>query len=603
MSGGPDYGVHPPVDGAVLERSRAWPAAAWISGLFCVVVCAVLLLHHAQLRTEDPLRSERLSQLKKQLLASPTDEALKERIRELDLQLRGRYFGFLQRTETGGWLLAGGILVFLVSLKMASREHPKLPMPQPDPDAPARATRAAVASLWSVGTVGLAAAAALVSLAFGYRSGIHERLALMKAGSEASALPGVGGVGKGDLPTPEEFAANWPRFRGPGGNGFTASTNFPVAWNNQPGAGVAWKSPVPAPGFGSPVVWNDRVVLSGGDRRHREIFCFDAAHGTLLWRHAVANVPGSPAEPPEVPDETGYAASTVATDGRRVYAIFANGDLAAVTLEGRPVWSKHLGAPKNPYGHAISLTTWEDRLIVQLDQGDAESGRSRLYAFDGASGDILWERPRPVPSSWATPIVIQAADQTQIITLGDPWVMAYAVTDGAELWRADCLYGEITPSPIFAGGLLFVISPSDRLLALRPDGRGDVSKTHLVWSAQDNVPDITSPVSNGELVFTVDSTGLLTCFDAAQGEKLWEQDLRMDCHASPTIAGDRLYVIGKEGGVIVARVARQFEELSRAECGEKVSASPALAREHIYIRGVTNLFCFGPPTDRLAQRE
>ncbi len=128
-------------------------------------------------------------------------------------------------------------------------------------------------------------------------------------------------------------------------------------------------------------------------RRKREVVCLDGKTGQMLWRQPVASVPGGPAQADEVPESTGYAASTMATDGRRVYVIFANGDCAAFTLEGKLVWSKSFGALKNPYGHATSLATWQDRLIVQLDQGDAEDDKSKLYALDGRTGQVRLAAP------------------------------------------------------------------------------------------------------------------------------------------------------------------------------------------------------------------
>src|SRR5208283_25199 len=156
--------------------------------------------------------------------------------------------------------------------------------------------------------------------------------------------------------------------------------------------------PVPSGGFNSPIVWNDRVFLSGGDAARHEVLCFSGQSGQILWRAAVTNVPGSPVKPAEVPESSGVAAATMATDGRRVYAIFANGDLAAFSLEGKLAWSKSFGALQNPYGHASSLVTWEGRLIVQLDQGESEQGKSRLYALDGRTGQVLWQQPRKLPS-------------------------------------------------------------------------------------------------------------------------------------------------------------------------------------------------------------
>ena len=213
----------------------------------------------------------------------------------------------------------------------------------------------------------------------------------------------------------------------------------------------------------------------------------------------------------------GWPASTVATDGRRVYAMFANGDLAAFDFDGKLAWSKYLAVPKNPYGHATSLLTWQDHVIVQFDQGEPEDQLSKLYAFDGATGAVVWQQPRPAGASWATPIVFDVGGQSQVITLAEPWVIAYAPKDGAEIWRANCLGSLVTPSPIFAGGTLFVINPSTKMQSIRPDGQGDVTKTHLGWVAEDGIPDVTSPVSNGELVFLLDSSGIVTCYDAKDG--------------------------------------------------------------------------------------
>ena len=394
-----------------------------------------------------------------------------------------------------------------------------------------------------------------------------------------------------DLPSPEEYRANWPRFRGPEGGGVSAQGDAPIACDIATGANIAWTADVPIAGFNSPVVWGDRVFLSGGGEAKCEVMCFDAQSGKILWRSAVPEAAGSPGKKSAVPDESGMAAPTVATDGRRVYAIFANGDLAAFNFDGVLAWSKHLGVPKNSYGHATSLLTWQDRVIVQFDQGEPDDKLSKLTAFDGVTGAVVWEQPRGVGASWATPILFDAAGKSQLVTLALPWVISYSPKDGAEIWRADCLDGEVTPSPIFAGGTLFIVSPLNKLQAIRPDGAGDVTKTHLGWMAEDGIPDVTSPVSNGELIFIVNSAGMMTCYDAKTGRKQWEQDFGDECKASPGIAGNRLYLITKKGVLVVAEVAREFKELARSPLGEPVFASPAFAPGKIFVRGVKHLIC------------
>ena len=575
-----------PESGARETKRHAWRLAAWIAGVFSALVGLTMLVGHLSARADDPLKSPRLKEYKEQLRTKPADEPLKQQIRQLDLQLRQRYFRQLSQRGSGVRLLLGGVAVFVLAVMQNARGAKQLPMPKPKPDDAGQVARSTALARWSVAASGTVIGALLFAASLGVGTSLPKGLA--DAGKPAPASESAAA----DAASPEALRQNWPRFRGADGSGVSAFTNAPVAWDPKSGAGIAWKTPAPASGFNSPITWGDRVFFSGGDAARREIFCLDSKTGQLLWRQALANVPGSP-QKADVPDSTGYAAATMATDGRRVYVIFANGDCGAFTLGGKPVWAKSFGALKNPYGHATSLATWRDRLIVQLDQGEPEEGKSKLYALDGRTGRIVWQRPRRVGSSWASPIVIEAAGKAQVITLAVPWVIAYAAADGAELWRVEGLNGEITPSPVFAGGLLLVASPSEKLMAIRPDGQGDVTKTHVAWTNEDNVPDVTSPISNGELVFTVTTSGLLTAFDAKDGKKLWEHDYDMECHASPSLAANRLYLLSQKGTVAVVEAARRFKEVARVEMGDAFHASPAFAPDRIFLRGVTNIWCLG----------
>jgi len=408
-----------------------------------------------------------------------------------------------------------------------------------------------------------------------------------------AALAGASLAVAADLPPPEQYRANWPRFRGPEGAGVYASGDVPVTCNGETGENIAWKVDVPMEGFSSPIVWGDQIFLSGSHETRCEVMSFDVVTGRLQWRERVTKMINGADPMPKAPEGSGMAAGTLATDGRRVYAMFADGKLEALDFAGKELWFHGLGTPKNIYGHATSLLTWRDDLIVQLDQGEAGDELSKLYALDGATGKVLWEKPRPVGASWATPIIVEAAGKPQLITLGMPWVIAYAPNDGAEIWRAECLDGEVTPSPIFAGGTLFVVSPTSKLQAIRPDGQGEVTNTPLGWVGEDGIPDITSPVSNGELVFVLDSSGVLTCYDAKTGRKQWDNDFSEECKASPSIAGNKVYVVTRKGTLIVVDAARQFKELARSSLGEEVFASPAFAPHKIIVRGLKHLFCIG----------
>ena len=175
------------------------------------------------------------------------------------------------------------------------------------------------------------------------------------------------------LASTDEMRSQWPRFRGPGGLGVSSHKDVPVEWDGASGKGILWKTEIPLPGYSSPIVWKDRIFLSGADKDRCEVYCLDALAGAILWRKPISKVGDSPAAVPTVFSDDnsrgGYAASTMATDGRLIYAMFATGAVAAFSFEGNLAWARNLGAPANAYGHAASLLTHGPLLIVQLDQG------------------------------------------------------------------------------------------------------------------------------------------------------------------------------------------------------------------------------------------
>jgi outer membrane protein assembly factor BamB len=573
---------------APLRRSLV--ATAWVAGVFITLVCAEMLYDHFTATANDPWKSPQLIALRNRLDTEPKNQQLKEQIRQSDVEFRRKFRRRLALDHLGGWLLAGGSLVLVVAARNAAELHRAVFLPQAERDRPGRLARAQSRARWSVVFTGGAAVLGLIALSLAIGTGLpasdadSRKLAGKSDAEKTAALP---------LPTLAELQANSPRFRGWDGSGRTTQTNYALSWDNQTGTGIAWKTPVLSPGHSSPVVWGNQVFISGGTADAREVFCHDAATGRLLWRRAIEKVPGSPPKT-EVLEDTGYAASTTATDGRHLYVIFANGDLAALNFDGTVAWTKALGPLKNAYGHASSLTTWQGVLIVQLDQGEAGATNSRLLAFDGATGRALWSQPRPVPASWATPIVIEAAGKTQIITFAQPLVIAYAFVDGTELWRAELLENEVVPSPVFAGGLVIAACPSTKLIAIRPDGAGDVAKTQVAWSTDEAVPFITSPVSNGELIFTANESGAVACFDLKDGKKIWQHEFNLGVQASPALVGGKVFVMTEEGVAIVVEAGREFRENARSQLTDKFLASPAFANGRMFLRGETNLYCIGP---------
>jgi outer membrane protein assembly factor BamB len=368
-------------------------------------------------------------------------------------------------------------------------------------------------------------------------------------------------------------------------------SNIPTSWNGKSGEGIRWKSAIPLPGMNSPIVWGDRVFVTGADRRRCEVYCFDSESGGLLWQTAVKDVPLGKPMPEDISEDTGFAASTAATDGRHVYAIFANGDVACFDFRGKQIWARSVGPLENMYGHASSLTVYRNLLLLQLDQARTEDKLSKLIALHVTSGETAWQVQRPVPNSWTTPVIINTGRREELVTCANPWVTSYAPATGEELWRVSSLGGDVAASPVYANGLIFAVKPYELLVAIRSGGTGDVTGKNIAWSTEDVMPDICSPVTNGDLVFVLETEGILTCYGAAKGGKVWEKDLAQTFMASPSLVAENAYLLAEDGTMIIIKAARQFKEIGRCELGEESVASPAFLDGRIYLRGKKNLYC------------
>ena len=576
------------------EATNPWYRSAVTTAIVCaafsLIVLAFFVTNYVRGRIIDAKWEIQSENLKIELRQNPDDNELLERIRQLDLQFRQHRIRRLDFSRKGSYLLFGSVVIMLIALKCADTFKKKIPAPQVLSNRSDEQLRQATLARWAV-TAGLA---------------------VLGSGTLILAMStdiDFGGTGAAitSYPSAEQISENWPGFRGPGGLGISAYTNVPADWNGKTGDGILWKTKIPLPGNNSPVIWGDRVFLSGGNDNKLQVFCFDAVSGRLLWTGDVTRAPlRSDEEPFEVMEDTGFAAPTVVTDGRRVYAIFATGDIGCFDFNGKRIWTRRLGIPDSSYGYASSLAMYRNLILIQYDQGGPEDGMSKMIALDGFTGQTVWETKRPVPNSWSSPIVNKIGDQVQLLTCGDPWVIAYEPAKGTELWRAKCLTGDIAPSPIYANGLVFAIEPYSKLVAIRPDGRGDVTETHIVWSLEEGAPDICSPVSNGELIFLLTTEGFLTCYKVADGKRLWEQDLRENFWASPSLVlapasgdasrgsgEDKLYLLTEEGVMLIVQSGPEFKELARCELGEECRASPAFADGRIYIRGLENLYCIG----------
>ncbi|MFH1737686.1 MAG: PQQ-binding-like beta-propeller repeat protein [bacterium] len=563
---------------------------AWVSGIFSLIVAGLLILNYmaawSGLPEKEVLYSAKLAEKKASLIENPRDEELRKEIRSLDLEMRKDYFQRRTFSRRGCYLLLVGVAVFVLAMKKTAAMQKIKPKPKSQPKDSDLEARNRMKARRVVGVLGLVLLAGVLSLAS------IPRIELPVISSETPELAEESVPPTVKYPTDEEIQENWPVFRGPGGLGVSAFERVPASWDEKSGEGILWKAEVLLPGYNSPVIWGDRVFISGADEKSKEVFCYSTESGELLWRRRVENIPGNVAEV-KVYDYTGYAASTMACDGARVYAIFADGDLICFDLDGQRVWAKNMGVPDSVYSYATSLTFYRNLLLIQYDQGEDDDNLSVLYALEGKTGGIVWQATRPVANSWTSPILIDTGEGKQLVTCSEPWVIGYEPSTGEELWRANLLGTDLAPSPIYAQGLVFVIQPNETLFALRTDGRGDVTETHVAWTVDCFAPDIPSPASNGELIFLLTSLGILTCYETQTGEMCWEHRFDDTFAASPSVAGDWLYLLSEEGAMYRVKAAREFEEGITSHLDDRISASPAFMDGRIYIRGDKHLYCLG----------
>jgi len=546
---------------AVVSAARS---VAWVSGAFTAVVAILLLATWVQLESSAPLDNPLLERLEGRLRSAPEDAELAEEVRALDLLARRAYLTRRWQLTAGGWLLAVGAAVLLGAIAVVrSTRQSQFSVPR----------RLQPQALWAAASTGRRR---LITI-----GGVVLGVAVVFAVVARDPL-GTGDDVAAAGPSRAQELANWPSFRGPDGNGIATAVDAPLDWDGPSGRGVAWRVEVPLAGYSSPVVWEDRIFLTGADRTHEEVYCFDVATGELRWRHQVDGIPDSPERGPRVHKDTGYAPSTVATDGQRVFAVFPTGKLVALSADGDRLWARGLGVPDNHYGHSSSLLLHEGLLLVQWDQ----HVDSQLMAFDGSSGEVVWRVPRSV-ISWSSPIRVHTGNRWELILTNSTSVDSFDPGTGVRLWGHDCLDGEMGPSAAFGDGWIFAVNDYATAVGIRLTETG----AEVVWTNEEYLPDTASPVVVDGLVFLATSYGTLACLDGATGAVRWTHDYPMGFYASPVVVGDLVYCLDLDGTMHVVRASEVFEEVAKAALGEPAAATPAVVQGRIFLRGEKNLYC------------
>jgi outer membrane protein assembly factor BamB len=576
-------------------------AVAWVSGIFSLVACITLIMSQIQIMRADPLNDPTLKAMKAQIIKDKQNEQLRESVRNLHLLTRRAFFANQTQQRATGLMLLLGVAIFLASMKTYVELRLKLPMPQ------GQAPREGGSAERSAGRWAVAAGGGLVVLGTLLLVFLSDpEFDLPKPASAEAAAPKPAEPAKpvaAETPAkpaetkPAETAPvvaapakaeaiplqAWPSFRGPHGNGIAGHDKAPLKWDGAKGENILWKKPIPKVGTNSPIVWGDRVFVAGSDDASRDIYAYDAKTGNLVWTGETALVSGTL---PKVMDGTTFTAPTLTTDGERVYGVFATGDVVAFNAaDGKKAWARNLGAFKNQYGHASSLILHRGLLLVQFDQ----AGKGRILGLDGKKGTTVWDQAREIEhESWASPIVVDTGSRTELILLAKPSMTSHDPVTGKILWSVPGLDGEIAPSPAYAAGRFFAVSPGMPLLAIEAG-----ASPKVIWKYEENQPDVSSPLATEKYVFIASSGGTVTCLDAATGKKRWEQEFEDGFYASPVLVGDRVYLMDKKGLTVVFRLGDQYEQLAANPLGEKATCTPAIPEGRIYFRSDKNLYCVG----------
>jgi outer membrane protein assembly factor BamB len=389
-------------------------------------------------------------------------------------------------------------------------------------------------------------------------------------------------------------AEDWPGWRGPRGDGTSAETDVPVRWNGTPRVeeNIAWKVAVPGSGHASPIVSAGRVFLVSAieESQERVLTCLDRADGRTLWQRTVLS---SPLE--QKHSLNSFASGTPAADGERVYVAFLDRDqmlVAAYGYDGRPLWQARPGGFSSIHGFCSCPVVFEDLVIVNGDH----DGDSYIVALDRRTGETRWKVPREHKTrSYVTPIIRRIDGRTQMILAGSMCVTSYDPRDGSLHWIIDGPTEQFVASMVFNGELLFMTCgyPERHLLAIRPDGHGNVTDTHIAWRETKGAGYVPSPIAAGDFFLVVSDDGVASCFQAATGERLWMERLGTHYSASLVSAGGLVYFLDDDGLMKVVRPGPELEVVEENALGERTFASPAMSQGQLFLRGEKHLFCIG----------
>jgi outer membrane protein assembly factor BamB len=417
-------------------------------------------------------------------------------------------------------------------------------------------------------------------------------------------------------------AEPWPQWRGPAFNGSSPETGLPSSWSKT--ENLAWSAPLPGWAGSTPIIWEDHVfVTSPDDQKNLLLLCFDRSNGSLRWKRAVA-------VGDRVAGKNNMSAPSPVTDGKKVVAFFATGDLAAFDFEGKELWHRNLGKEFGRFAHmwiyGSSPLLFEGKLYVPVLQRETAAGyahatddkpnrESFLLCINPESGRDLWRRLRETDAvkesreAYTTPLPRRTALGWEIILVGGDYVTGHDKDTGTEIWRSAGLnprqtdfqrnWFRVVPSPIMVGDLVVACGPKNQpVFAVKTGGKGNVTESHRAWSFRDVTSDWSTPLCYRDRLYVLDGgKRVLACLDPQSGKKIWAENLGVpdSIWSSPTGADGKIYCLSERGTVVVLAAGDDFNILGKVSLGEEGPCRSSVAVSHgqLFIRTAKTLYCVG----------
>ncbi|HEX7901056.1 MAG TPA: PQQ-binding-like beta-propeller repeat protein [Planctomycetota bacterium] len=388
----------------------------------------------------------------------------------------------------------------------------------------------------------------------------------------------------------------WAEFRGPAGAGHSTSTGLPKEWSET--KNVMWKTPLHGRGWSSPVVWGSQVWLTTGtpDGAALSVLCVDRESGKILVDQKLFQ--------PEKPNDlwkkyNSYASPTPVIEEGRVYVHFGTYGTACLdTKTGKPVWARTDLACDHWRGAGSSPILHDNLVILTFDGHDVQY----VVALDKKTGKNVWKTPRAHDfgtddgdrkKGYSTPIVIEVGGQAQIISPASAATVALDPKTGQPIWWVKHKGHSPAMRSLYGNGLVyFGVGAGNELVAVKPDGKGDVTASHIAWKAGKGIGHKPSPLLVDDLIYVVADNGVASCFDAKTGASVWTQRLGGAYSASPLYADGVIWFFAEDGSATIAKPGREYKEVAKNKLdgGAESKSTPAIAGKALFIRTESALY-------------